>query len=109
VDAFAAARQNISRLAGQAFNIGGGPRNTLSLLELLALLRERFGLQARVQSCDWRTGDQRYYVTDTSRFAAATGWQANTAPHEGVGNLYRWLEEAVPVAAGTDLPLAVSE
>src|SRR5881227_673504 len=43
VDAFLLAHQNIDALAGQAFNIGGGAGNTVSLLELLALITELQG------------------------------------------------------------------
>ena len=44
VTAFRAAVRAIDRSAGYAFNVGGGPRNSLSLLELFTILRERFDL-----------------------------------------------------------------
>jgi CDP-paratose 2-epimerase len=100
VDAFLAARSHIAQIAGSAFNIGGGPRHTLSLLDLIALLEQRLGLRARTQFAGWRVGDQRYYVTDTTRFTAATGWRASTSPEEGLVRLHEWLEEALPVASG---------
>src|SRR5207253_2483027 len=40
VDAFLLAQENMSELRGRAFNIGGGPRNTISLLELLRIIEE---------------------------------------------------------------------
>jgi CDP-paratose 2-epimerase len=101
VDAFIAARSRIEELAGRPFNIGGGPRNTLSLLELIRLLEERHALRVRTQFAGWRTGDQRYYVTDTSRFSAATGWMPRTSPAQGIDRLNRWLEEALPVEHGS--------
>lgn len=109
VDAFLLARRNIAQLAGQPFNVGGGPQNTLSLLELVGLLNERYELQARTQFAPWRSGDQRYFVTDTSRFSGATGWQPRTSPYEGVGRLYDWLQKAMPLPHGRELPLAVSQ
>ncbi len=55
---------------GQAFNIGGGPGNTLSLLELLDLMSGSLGLRgARGTHAGWRSGDQRYYVTDSGSSA----------------------------------------
>jgi CDP-paratose 2-epimerase len=104
VEAFALARTNIQRLSGRAFNIGGGTGNTLSLLELVALMNERYGLQARTSYAPWRGGDQRYYVTDTTRFSTATGWLPRTSPEEGIGRLYDWLGEGVPLARQWDLP-----
>jgi CDP-paratose 2-epimerase len=107
VEAFLLARNNIAQLSGRPFNIGGGARNTLSLLELVRLITERFGLQARTSFAPWRGGDQRYYVTDTTRFTTATGWKPHTSPQEGVERLNNWLGESIPISRPRDLPVAV--
>jgi CDP-paratose 2-epimerase len=39
----------------------------------------------------WRTGDQRWYVSDVRAFGAATGWQPRTSLAEGLGRLHAWL------------------
>jgi CDP-paratose 2-epimerase len=100
VDAFLAARSRIGALAGTAFNIGGGPQNTVSLLELIALLEDRHALRVRTRFAAWRSGDQRYYESDTSRFTAATGWTAHTSPAQGIEQLHGWLEQALPIERG---------
>ncbi len=91
VDAFVLARRHVGRLAGRAFNIGGGPANTTSLLELV----ERIGGLARrrpdVRFDAWRTGDQKWYVSDVRAFGAATGWQPRTSVAEGLARLHEWL------------------
>ena len=94
VDAFLLARKNILGLSGQAFNIGGGPRNTTSLLELVDRIGELQGRRPKVGFDEWRPGDQRYFVSDTRKFEAATGWNARTGVDEGVGRLYEWLRGA---------------
>jgi CDP-paratose 2-epimerase len=106
VDALRLAMRNSETLAGRAFNIGGGPANTLSLLELIAILRERMRSPVRVQHSQARTGDQRYYVSDTSAFARATGWQPRTAVVDGIERLDGWLEESS--AAPVEAPAAVA-
>jgi len=103
--AFLLAEQNISSLAGQAFNMGGGPDNTVSLLELVELIGSLHGRRPKVLHEDWSTGDQRYYVSDFAKFEAATGWRPRVNVREGVSNLYNWLLEfralaEAPVAAG---------
>jgi CDP-paratose 2-epimerase len=109
VEAFLLAQRNMSRLAGQAFNIGGGPRNTLSLLELLALLGEHHELHVPVEFAPWRTGDQRYYVSNTERFTKATGWRPRVAPSDGIDQLNGWLTRAAaPATRGRKESLAVS-
>lgn len=94
VQAFLLGWERISEIGGRAFNMGGGPENTLSLLELIGLIQELHGRRPQVLFEGWRTGDQRYYVSDTRRFAAATGWRPRVNAREGVGNLYNWLAEA---------------
>ncbi|MFP5285821.1 MAG: SDR family NAD(P)-dependent oxidoreductase [Thermoanaerobaculia bacterium] len=104
VRAFLLAWENIAEVAGGAFNMGGGPDNTVSLLELIGLIQELHGERPEVFFEGWRTGDQRYYVSDTRRFQAATGWRPRVSAKEGVGNLYNWLaEERLPSEAARAL------
>jgi CDP-paratose 2-epimerase len=91
VDAFLLAQQNMKKLSGNAFNIGGGPANSISLLELLDLLSELNGGDLSICFEDWRAADQRYYVSDTSKFSGLTGWQPRVGVNEGVRRLYDWL------------------
>jgi CDP-paratose 2-epimerase len=106
VDAFLRAQANMHTISGQAFNIGGGPSNTTSLMELLDEIETLHGERPEVEFDAWRAADQRYYVSDTRRFCNATGWKARTSVPAGLEVLYRWLQESrrrVPLqlAAGT--------
>jgi CDP-paratose 2-epimerase len=92
VDAFLLGHRHIGALKGRAFNIGGGPDNTLSLLELLALIEALTGVTPEVGFAPPRPGDQRLYVSDTGRFTAATGWRPRVGVEDGVRRLLRWLE-----------------
>ncbi|MGZ5091109.1 MAG: NAD-dependent epimerase/dehydratase family protein [Burkholderiales bacterium] len=94
VDAFMLAERHIDRLTGQAFNIGGGPPNTINLLDLLERIEHLHGKSPHVAFERWRTGDQRFYVSDTQAFHDATGWKARVHVDEGIKRLYRWLLEA---------------
>ena len=105
VNAFVLAQGRAETLAGQAFNIGGGAGNTVSLLNLLRLIGEAYGREPAVRFDDWRPGDQRYYVSDTRKFEAATGWSAKTDVARGVARLARWLGEA----RGLSRPAAIRE
>jgi CDP-paratose 2-epimerase len=91
VDAFLLAQENMAELSGQAFNMGGGPGNTISLLELLELIKDLHGEKPSVTFDDWRPGDQRYYVSNFSKFQNATGWRPQYGVTEGVKALYSWL------------------
>jgi CDP-paratose 2-epimerase len=98
VEAFLAAEARIAALSGQAFNIGGGPANAVSLLELLDRIGELNGAPPAVEFGPWRTGDQRYYVSDHSRFTATTGWRPRVGCDDGVARLHRWLAAHAPAA-----------
>jgi CDP-paratose 2-epimerase len=93
VDALVRAQARMTAVAGRAFNIGGGPDHTVSLLELLDLIAELRGSRCRVQRGDWRPGDQRYYVSDPRAFREATGWWPSVGVREGVARLLRWMVE----------------
>jgi CDP-paratose 2-epimerase len=96
IAAFESAFSNFDAVAGQAFNIGGGPDNATSLLELLELLGGLCGGTPQVRFDAWRVGDQRYYVSDTTRFTALTGWLPRTGVFDGVERLYHWLRQTGP-------------
>jgi CDP-paratose 2-epimerase len=91
LDAMELATTHSARLSGEAFNMGGGPANTVSLLELVARIAELEGRAPEVSLHDWRIGDQRWYVSDTRRFTAATGWRPRVDVSTGVGHLHEWL------------------
>jgi CDP-paratose 2-epimerase len=93
VDALLRARSQVARLSGMAFNIGGGPENSVSLLELLDGIAAANGRAPQIVYEGWRTGDQRYYVSDPSRFTALTGWRPRVGVAEGLARLHRWVSE----------------
>jgi CDP-paratose 2-epimerase len=93
VNAFLLAQAHMPRVAGQAFNIGGGPGNTISLLDLFDLIEEIHGRRPDLRAGAWRPGDQRYYVSDTRKMHAATGWSPKVSAADGTRSLYTWLRE----------------
>lgn len=93
VNAFLAARNNIGELSGEAFNMGGGPENAVSLVELLEYLNSLDHLRIRLEFDQWRIGDQKYYVSDTRKFRRLTGWQPNVSYKKGLLNLFAWLNQ----------------
>jgi CDP-paratose 2-epimerase len=106
VEAFLLADRHVERLSGQAFNIGGGPGNVISLLDLLQHIERLDGVRPRTEAGGWRTGDQRYYVSDIRRFREATGWAPRIGAAEGIERLHLWLREmraAAPAGLATDI------
>ena len=94
VEALLLAQQQMDSIAGRAFNIGGGPEQAVSLVEVLELITELSGRPVVVEQDEWRPGDQRYYVSDIRQFQEATGWRPTIGPAAGVARLYEWLRES---------------
>lgn len=93
VEGVLAAFDHMDRLRGTAFNIGGGAQNTLSLLQLITMIETLQGTTPELHFEPWRASDQRYYVSDFSRFGETTGWQPRIGVEEGVRRLHRWLAD----------------
>ena len=94
VEALLGVRARIEDVAGRAFNVGGGPDNSVSLLETVSLIGDVLGRRPRTRFAEERAGDQRYYVADTRRLRDATGWRPRVGVEEGVEDLVRWLRRA---------------
>jgi CDP-paratose 2-epimerase len=101
VDAYLAAWRRIGAISGRAFNLGGGPANAISLRQLLGHIGDLTNHPVETHYSDWRAGDQRYYVSDTSRAIRELGLRPARPWREGVAALAQWLrqERAAPEPA----------
>ncbi|MEZ5582536.1 MAG: SDR family NAD(P)-dependent oxidoreductase [Candidatus Competibacteraceae bacterium] len=93
VQAYEAAIKKQDAASGQAFNIGGGPGNTLSLLELIAYLEGELGQKLALQWSDWRPGDQPVFVCNLDKAERLLGWKPQLTVAEGVKQLIAWVRE----------------
>ena len=90
VDALVLAREHIAHMQGQAYNVGGGVANSASVIQVVRQIEQLHGSVA-VSFGEWRPSDQRYYVSDTSKLRAATGWSPRVDVATGVERMYQWL------------------
>lgn len=97
IDAYIAAWHRIDAVHGQAFNLGGGPVNAVSLQMVLGEIERILDRPIRTSFADWRTGDQRYYVSDTSRVSAALDLPPPRAWRQGLAGLAGWLKATMSV------------
>ena len=95
LDAMLAATKKIKTVAGKAFNIGGGPGNAVSLLEVIGRLAELSGVEPAIRYGPRRKGDQAYYVSDIRRFSKTTGWTPQISTQQGIPRLFHWILENV--------------
>lgn len=90
VDAFINTNKKI---AGDVFNIGGGKNNTLSLLELLDLLKKFTNKTISPTFQDWRPSDQKVYISNIDKAERLLGWKPTINPEEGVKKLVSWVKD----------------
>ena len=93
-DAVAAYRKTLAAIdsvSGQAFNLGGGPANAVSLRDVLREMEGVIGHAIRMEPAEWRPGDQQYFVADTRLIGDTLGWRARTGWRDGVRALADWL------------------
>ena len=89
IRAFDASRKNMETTRTEVYNVGGGPQNSVSLLELMDEIelltdhRLECVMEAR------RPGDQLLYITDNSKILRDTGWK----PETGLKKTIRLLQE----------------
>jgi CDP-paratose 2-epimerase len=91
IELYLKAYENIEQVKGKAFNAGGGPDNTLSLLELISALEKRTGKRLELSFSDWRPGDQKIYVSDITRLKDDLEWVPSIGKEEGIDRLYKWV------------------
>ena len=94
LDGYEAAIQQIDSVAGQVFNIGGGPENTISIwAEFSPIIERLIGHKIEVQYSDWRPGDQPVYISDIRKAHQELNWQPKTSVQAGVERLFHWIKE----------------
>jgi CDP-paratose 2-epimerase len=93
LDAYDAAFAAGDAAVGRAYNIGGGPDNVLSLLELVTYIEERQGRKLPFGVAGQRPGDQKIFVSDIRRATAELGWTPKVGCPRGLELLYDWVRD----------------
>jgi CDP-paratose 2-epimerase len=94
LDAYVMAVEKVDVAAGQVYNIGGGPENTISIwIEFSPILETLLNKNVRVNYDDWRPGDQSVYVSDITKVYQELGWYPKTSVKAGLACLVKWIEE----------------
>jgi len=93
VRAFEFARASLSKTAGQIYNLGGGPQNTVSLIELIDEVEALTGKRLKHNNAERRPGDQLIYVSDYSKFMRDTGWTPRSSVRQTLATIYEFWKD----------------
>jgi len=78
-------------IKGEVFNVGGGFKNTISLLELC----EKWGVEKdKLIFEDWRPSDQKVFYCDTRKAREILGWEPQVGLQKGLEELFQWTKSS---------------
>lgn len=89
------AAQNTDKVCGEAYNIGGTMEQSLSLLELFAMLEDLLGIQLKYQKLPVRQSDQKVFVADITKIRNAIGWVPKVGARQGIETMADWVKEII--------------
>jgi len=82
-----------SNLKKEVFNIGGGPDNTISLLEFVEIVENNTKRKMKINFSKWRPSDQKVYISDISKVKKILDWQPEIALYKGLEKMLNWVSE----------------
>ena len=92
INLYLKASTEIKKIAGHAFNIGGGIENSLSLIELFKLLENKMKISMEYTKLPTRKSDQRVFVADYSKAKKMLNWSPQTTKENGLIKMIDWVE-----------------
>lgn len=94
VDLYFKAAENMKDIVGQAFNIGGGAENSLSLLELFTILEKELAIKIVPNNLPPRISDQKVFIADISKAKKMMKWEPKIDKITGVKKMLEWRNKA---------------
>jgi len=79
-----------SKIYGEIYNIGGGFSNSISLIELIDILRTKTNKFPVINYSEERIGDQKIFISDNTK-AQKLGWEPVVNIKNGIDKLYEHL------------------
>ena len=99
VDLVSLQLSQLEDIKGATFNVGGGVKNSLSLLETTQLCEKITGKHITIEaSKEERLGDIPIFVTD-SRKVQQLGWQPKRDAYQTLSDIYSWIQKYSDVLA----------
>ena len=83
----------IEEIKGQAFNIGGGIENSLSLIELFDILEKELDVKLNYKKLPWRKSDQKIFIADIFKAKEMIKWEPKVNKDNGIKKMIKWIKE----------------
>lgn len=90
------AYENRHVIGGEIFNIGGGVKNSLSLLELFSKLSNHMAIKPLVyERTARRSSDQDFFVSDVRKAKSLLKWEPIVDVSDGLSSMIEWSKHQV--------------
>lgn len=83
--------ENIEKIKGNAYNIGGGIDFSLSLIELFSMHENILDISMKYIKLPARESDQLVFVADGSKINEIIGWKPLVSTDQGVKKMLEWI------------------
>ena len=80
------------KIQDRIYNVGGGKKFSLSLLELVNYLKKRKKIKLNYSFSNSRKGDQKIYISDNSKITKKFKWKPSVKPYDGIDKLIEWIK-----------------
>jgi CDP-paratose 2-epimerase len=88
--------ENFKSLRNNIFNIGGGKKHKISLINLNKVCEEIYKNKLIINKVkEDRYGDIPYYVTNNSKINKQTGWQPSITTEETIYDIFNWINDNI--------------
>lgn len=85
--------KEIDKFKGTVWNVGGGHKNTMSLLECIEYLEKRLKIKFKLNFDNWRPADHKVYISNIGDLEKY--WTPTVSPKEGIDKLMKWAKAVV--------------
>ncbi|MBV8831610.1 MAG: SDR family NAD(P)-dependent oxidoreductase [Acidobacteriaceae bacterium] len=92
--------------SAEAFNLGGGVENSVSLIELIKELQLLTRDKIEIEWREERAADQKWYIADTSKIRDRLEWAPQVSVRKGLGRLHEWYLARPSLIAASEAQVA---
>lgn len=91
INCYFSAIKNIDKTSGNVYNIGGGLKNSISLLELFSFLEEELSIKMKYDILPWRKSDQKVFIADITKAKNEFDWYPTVNKERGLRKMIDWV------------------
>ena len=94
INCYFSAIDSIGVCSGEAYNIGGGMSNSISILELFSILESKLDINLSYYVTPWRSNDQKVFVADTGKAYSDFLWKPIIDKVTGIKEMIKWVDSS---------------